>query len=71
MYIAGGSHVTGVVAVHAAPFLAAHVSAAVWNLAALPFGVRHFICNPKKEAMACDFHPSLSRELVLSPQKQV
>lgn len=34
-------NVTGVVAVHAAPFLAAHVSTAVWNLAALPLRVGH------------------------------
>lgn len=48
-HISLGSHVTGMVAVGAAPFLAAHVAAAVWNLAALPLRVCHFICNPKKQ----------------------
>lgn len=35
-------NVTGMVTAQAAPFLAAHVAAAVWNLAALPLRVRHF-----------------------------
>lgn len=56
MYISHSSHVTGVVAVHAAPFLAAHVPTAVWNLAALPLGICHFTCNPKKEVKGGKFH---------------
>lgn len=49
------SHVTGMVTVHAAPFLAAHVAAAVWNLAALPLRVHHFTCNPRKAVMMGNF----------------
>lgn len=54
-YVTHGSHVTGMVTVQAAPFLAAHVAAAVWNLAALPLRVRHFTCNPETAAMTGNF----------------
>lgn len=40
-----GSHVTGVVAVHSAPFLPTHVTTAVGNLTALPLWVCHFACQ--------------------------
>lgn len=41
------SHVAGVVAVQATPFLAAHVAAAVGNLTAVPLWVCHFACQSK------------------------
>lgn len=58
-HIACGSHVTGVSAVHAAPLLAAHVPAAVRNLAALPLRIGHFTCNPKKDLINVTLRRSL------------
>lgn len=47
------SHVAGVIAIKAAPFLATHVATAVRNLTALPLWIRHFACQ--KQNKVCFF----------------
>lgn len=45
MRVCDDSHVAGVVAVKATPFLSTHVTTAVRNLTTLPLWVCHFACQ--------------------------